>query len=195
MKTFYKIYHYSNKNNLEKLETKFYGTGITQGAECKRGKSGIDKIYFYTADQPETIVKSGAFRYEIYLPFEWKNLIYRLDLDPENLFQEAKDLLKAKREYCYDYRLWEEVEKLIFSKGYKGWSNPQHTQLPHVIVLFESISAKSPQGISYQVLDWNENFLEIHRCADKKVAIPNQEQEANSLFFSTLSGNYSYPDK
>src|SRR5690349_15120443 len=90
---YFKIYHYSKNNKpLEYIDPACYGTGVTGRSECKYGKQGLDKSYFYTKDEPENCVRSSAIRYEIYLPYEWKKKIYDIGFDcgPDSFFEKAK---------------------------------------------------------------------------------------------------------
>lgn len=63
MKSFILLYHYSSDRALVSVDPAYYGTGVTRGSECKRGKNGLNKSYFYTEDRPEVVVRSGTTRY------------------------------------------------------------------------------------------------------------------------------------
>ena len=160
---YFKIYHYSSPYNprFEYIDPKYYGQGVTRGSECKYGKTGLNKSYFYTKDDPETCVSSNAIRYEIYLPYKWKEKIYDIGGDG-SLYKEAKRQLEEAKNFPYiiitDAEIWQRLELLIKENGYIGWTNSL-SQLPHVIVLFEKIATKKPAG-EYIAYDWSGNILE-----------------------------------
>lgn len=143
---FIKLYHYSSSPNLEFVDPVFYGTGAARGSECKHGKTGLNKSYFYTENKPEPCVKS-LHLYEIYIPYEWKSLIYDRSIDPLSLYETVKSEIKMreKRE-PYEYELKDSVEKRIFDLGFKGWRSSASPQLSHAIILFEKVSTAKPSG-------------------------------------------------
>lgn len=180
MKKYYKIYHYSSNSDLDFIDPSFYGTGVTQGAECKRGKTGLEKSYFYIFDKPETCVASNSSRYEIYLPYTWKKLIYDRSVDPLELYQKVKTEITNQTHRCpYEYELKDGVEKLIKDLGYKGWTCSAHPQLAHVIMLFYPLSTKKPEK-NYIVYDWSDKVLEKNLTPSDKAT--NKEL---FLFFQT----------
>jgi len=159
MTIYYKIYHYSSQENLSSIDPKYYGKGVARGAECKYAKTGLDKTYFYVVDEPESKVSSGAKRYEIYLPGDWKNLIYDIGNDSKEFRQDCKNKIKQENKCPYDYLVWEYYEAKIKNEDYKGWCN-SNSPLPHVITLFYPITTHKPAEAS-TIHDWNGNILEV----------------------------------
>lgn len=140
------LYHYSSSSNLDFIDPQFYGTGAARGSECKRGKTGLNKIYFYTENKPEPCVQS-LHLYKIYFPYEWKSLVYDRSVDPLNLYDLIKSDIKSREKRdAYEYELKDAVEQKIFDLGFKGWRSSASPQLPHVVVLFEKISTTKPAG-------------------------------------------------
>lgn len=179
MQTYYKIYHYTKETNeLDYIDPAFYGTSISRYSECKRGKIGLNKSFFYTCDEPETCVASGAKRYEIYLPFEWKPRIYDRGTDCNDYYQQVKFEILERGEFPYERSLLDGIEEKIKEEGYVGWCNTAST-LPHAIVLFEKISTQKPKNF-YKILDWSERMIEY-----------NENVNFNSIIPST----FFYPDR
>ncbi|OGT62665.1 MAG: hypothetical protein A3E85_00230 [Gammaproteobacteria bacterium RIFCSPHIGHO2_12_FULL_45_12] len=143
MKPYFLIYHYSEKANLSSIDPAYYGSAVSGRSELRRGGSGLNKSFFYTLDKPEPLLQGGT-RYQLYLPADWKALIYDIYEDKDKLHLEAKARLLANHTFPYDYRLKEMLETLLIEKGYKGWSNP-NSPLPHAIVLFHAISTFKPK--------------------------------------------------
>lgn len=158
------IYHYSPNANLEIIDPAYYGSCATRGAECKRGKNGLDKSYYYTEDKPESCVRGNNTRYEIYLPDDWKMLIYNIGEDPENLVEQAKVELLQEKNFVYPQELKDRVELLIIGKGYKGFYNPTFTSLPHVLCLYYPLSTHKPEG-EYTVAPWNDKLNMSNHCS------------------------------
>lgn len=164
MKDYIKIYHYSSAPDLREIDPAYYGEGVTRGAECKYGKAGLNKSYFYIEDRPEVVVASGARRYEIYMPAAWRKLIYDRTQDPLNLYQAVIDEVRLREgRNPYQYELKDGVEAKIKEHGFVGW-RVSASELPHVVVLFEKLSTKRPSG-EYRAFDWNGNQLEVVRNA------------------------------
>jgi hypothetical protein len=177
MKKYYKIYHYSHTPNIKEIDPNYYGTAVTRGAECKYGKTGLNKSYYYTEDKPESVVASGfTYRYEIYLPYKWKNLIYDIGSDDLNIYSTVKNnLLLRYHRPPYEYELKEGIEQEIQKLGYKGWKNEQHPQLPHVVLLFYKLSTEKPKD-NYIAYDWKENKIE-----------KTEKPQSSTLFFNINS--------
>lgn len=122
---YYKIYHYSRVPDLKFIDPSYYGSGVTKGAECKYGKTGLEKSYYYTQDKPEYVVQSATTRYEIYLPYDWKEKIYDPGTD-DSLYREARKQLEQEKQndpyssYVYPYEVNERTERLIKKKAIEG---------------------------------------------------------------------------
>ena len=89
-----KIYHYSPRHlndavELTDIDPSHYGTGISKNSECKHGKKGLNKSFFYTIDDPQECIDSTYIRYEIYLPYEWKGKIY--DMGANGIYHDPKN--------------------------------------------------------------------------------------------------------
>lgn len=160
---YYKIFHYSHYENLQNIDPTYYGTGVAAYSECRRGKVGRNKSYFYVNDKPESCVQSGSVRYEIYLPCEYKQKIYDRGTDPLNLWDKIEETISEKKLpiiHCRatHFEICEEIENEIFSLNYKGWMNT-NSQLPHSIMLFEKISTAKPDGPAL-VYNWQDMLIE-----------------------------------
>lgn len=153
--TYYKIYHYSRSSDLlDAIDPDYYGSGVSGFSELKKtGKHGVNKSFYYVQDQPESIVSDGSFhRYEVYLPGDWKNLIYDIGADPENFYEKAVNTLKAANEFPYPYYVADTMESLLFESGYKGWTN-SNSALTHAIAVFYKLSTHKPV-CSYTAYDY-----------------------------------------
>ena len=157
-----KLFHYSSHSNLNSIDPSHYGSGAARGAECKYGKTGLNKAYFYIENNPEPCVRMGHC-YEAYIPHEWKSLIYDRSLDPENFYEQVKaDILALHRRPAYEYEIRDGIERKIFEAGFKGWRSSTSPQLPHALILFVSVSTHKPAG-TYTVYNWND--IEIENTA------------------------------
>lgn len=168
-----KLFHYSTYPNLTQIDPAYFGTGVTRGSECKQGKSGLDKSYFYIQDKPEVCVKSKN-RYELYMPADWVDLIYDIGTDSLHLREYCIEQYRAKHHVDpYSHVLWEEMEKLIHQLGYKGWRNSQFTQLPHCLVLFHTLSTSVPHDLENSYL-WDDYQLATrkHRRHSRSMSLP-----------------------
>lgn len=166
MSKYYKIYHYSPSINafsepygeqkLDSIDPAHYGEGHTLRHECKNGKNGEPKSFFYADDKPQTeITALKTTRYEVYLPCEWK--LYDIKADKESLFEEAKkNLEKAPYNSLKptDTAIDNEFERLVKANGYKGIIKD------NVIALFDKLSTEKPKGL-YTAYDFStQNVLE-----------------------------------
>ena len=160
MSKYCKIYHYGAEN-LQVIDPVHYGTGVTQWAECRHKKTGLDKIYFYIKDKPEISVSTRATRYEVYLPSDWKEAIYDLATDVNNFYSLAEqEIKKQAQRNAYGYEVRDYVEKLIYDNGFKGFINTSlRNPLPHAIVLFYELSTAKPAP-PYVAYDWSGNIIE-----------------------------------
>lgn len=157
MPKYYKLYHYSKNAALTSIDPAYYGTGVSSFSELKKGKRGGNKSFFYTRDEPEQLLSSGT-RYEIYLPYEWKVLIYDLGKDPLDFYGAAKRRVAARGENPeVMYLVYDAIEELLKEAGYKGFCNTR-ASLTHVACLFYPLSTAKPLGL-YTVYDFNTDKL------------------------------------
>lgn len=185
MLRYIKIYHYSSVKNLSCIDPMYYGSGAASGSECKYGKTGENKSYFYTTNRPETILRHNH-HYEIYLPYAWKDLIYDLSEDKLNIYDEVKnELIKNLAREPFEYELKGNVEKRIKDKGFKGWQAKHFLPLPNVIMLFYPIPTSAPVH-SCKIYDWSGVLIE-----NKKVRSQSQKQYPSYRpFLFVKSGDY-----
>jgi hypothetical protein len=172
------LYHYSPAANLSKIDPGTYGTGISRISECKRGKSGADKSFYYTEDKPEVIVRSGARCYVVYMPKSWQDQIYDISEDRLALHDRVRDEIHTRyNREPYLYELRDAVEEKIKSLGFKGW-RASGSELPHVIALFPALQTAKPD-CEFAAYDWHGALIEENRHC---------EEESNEAFHAPRRG-------
>jgi hypothetical protein len=163
---YYKIYHYSGVSDpLSVIDPDYCGTGV-DFKRWRKSKSGINKSFFYVKNDPEECTRHRPC-YEIYLPCEWKTLIYDIGTDALNLYAQAcsdieaecrakykRESYKAERDYKF--------QQNIFDLGYKGLTNSYISMFTHVIALFYPLPTAKPDG-EYVAYNWNDVVLEDNR--------------------------------
>lgn len=157
MRSYYKVFHYSSQVNLSIIDPRYYGSGLQR---TKDREGGLNKSYFYTTDHPESCIASRATRYEVYLPCNWKNLIYDFGANQLDIYEKA--LSEFKKQYKrepYEYEIKEYVEKYLSQLGYVGFENTQCSQLANVLVLFVPITTKTPESPRL-VCNWSGEIVE-----------------------------------
>jgi hypothetical protein len=161
MQHYYKIFHYSSISNLKNIDPNFYGTSYLN---TKAREGGLNKSYFYTEDKPENCIKS-INRYELYLPANWKDLIYDLGKDANNLYGRVTKEIEAQyHRPPYQDEVKKFFENFLFQNGYKGFINTLST-LPHVLVLFHPLVTEKPKSQEYYCYDWNGKLIEKNTIA------------------------------
>jgi hypothetical protein len=161
------LYHYSVIKELKEIDPRYYGESQLN---TKAREGGLNKTYFYTVDKPEPCILSGATRYEIYLPCHWKNLIYDIGLDDDeivlSIISELEENFKKYNCRPTQYAIKEGVEKRLYDLGYKGYKNGK-SSLP-AIVLFYAISTNRPSSYC-RIYDWQGHVLEDNGIKSLKI--------------------------
>lgn len=125
------------------------------------------------------LVLPATTRYVIYMPYEWKDLIYDRYEDPRDLYgQVAAEIQQSCHRSPYPYELQDGVEEKIKELGYKGW-RVSNSVLPHVLVLFDALPTAKPL-CDHDVYDWNGSLLDSVRYA-KGARIFDTGQNASPL--------------
>jgi hypothetical protein len=141
---YFKLYHYSPCDSLSDIDPTYYVTGVAHFSELRRRPGHTTHYsFYYFIDQPEQVVVDyGSHKYEIYMPYEWKKLIYNINEDPDKFFQQA-DVQVEKKCYNRIFRLIDTVLVLAKAHGYKGWQSSSGTH--SAIMLFEKMSVTKPE--------------------------------------------------
>ncbi len=175
---YYKIYHYSPCDALETIDPAYYGRGVAYFSELRRRPSNTTPYsFYYVVDEPEKVVTEfAAHKYEIYLPYAWKKLIYNLSEDPQNFFQQADG---QTEEHCHNrsFQITDSVLKLIKENGYKGWTSGYGLQ--PALMLFDKMKVEKPRDHCYQVYNYQDETLLENNVVSHTAG--------NFLFFKTVS--------
>lgn len=187
MTDYYKIYHYSRESDLKNIDPHFFGSGVLYGA-FKRGAQGLNKSYYFI-DPAQQLPNplDRPYRYEVYLPCEWK--IYDLDKDPEKFYDDVLDKIKKEQLYPYDWLVAEKIEQLLLDKGYKGRLHAQGIAL----ALFHPLSTKKPKGPG-KILDFaTHNVLaelsDLDNLSDETAKFNSAGTNANTFFKRSQNNN------
>lgn len=179
VRSYYQLIHYSPDQNLSTIDPQFYGTSTLR---TKLREGGVDKSYFYTLDNPESCVASGLKRrYVVYIPTDWKALIYDIGQDIHDLYEHIKQQIKLQLTHenrePYHYEINDRMQIELKKLGYKGFTNSLST-LPHVLTLFYAIPTAKPSAPSI-IYDWSDNIVEKNEA----------QLSASSSNFSLFSAN------
>jgi len=117
-----KLYHYTNKPDIEKISPSFFGNNSYTGVSNRI--SSFKRTYFYDKPDPETLLKNSRYCYTAKIKY---NEVY-------NIIEDKLSLNNSQ--YTFTEILWK-LKKLKY-KGIFGNVNNQY----NVICLFYDIKAE-----------------------------------------------------
>lgn len=167
---YYKIFHYSVAHSLSIIDPEFSGSGVDLR---KRGNPGLNKSFYYIENKPEPCVYRNGLShcYEIYMPYEWRALIYDLGTDSLNLANQVRIEFESRHNRLpYEAEWMRLQQQFIKDLGYKGIINSM-SSLSHAIALFYALPTEKPKGNDV-IYDWNNTVIEDNRYVDSIQHLP-----------------------